>query len=91
MIIRPRAVAALILPVLAAPTAGWGFNADATQRLHTALMEAADQQAETGQAVDLDRCARPWPRGRTPMRRIPWAAGARPPRWRSRPRCGRSG
>jgi len=71
MVIRPRAVAALILPVLAAPAAGWGFNADATQRLHTALMEAADQQAETGQAVDLEPLRQALAAGADPNALVP--------------------
>ena len=54
MVIRPRAVAALILPLLAAPAAGWGFNADATQRLHQALLETLDQYDQGGLAVDLE-------------------------------------
>ena len=54
MVIRPRAVAASILPLLAAPSAVWGFDDGATQRLYAALMKDKSELDFPDRAVDLE-------------------------------------
>ena len=72
MVIRPRAVAAVILPMLAAPTAVWGFDAKATEFLHQALMKAVDQhETRDGKAVDLEPLRRALAAGADPNALVP--------------------